>query len=226
MRVATFNVRGFRDGGDGVAEVVQAIEPDVLLVQETGSRRALRRFAAKTGMRAASDPWSPLRRRVKNAVLVREPLRLSSERLARFPDARRWYPRGVLVVRVDRDGEGGLWALSVHLGLGGDERGRQVEALLALIASLDGAMVLVGGDLNATPDMRAPSRLAESLRDAWAEVGEGDGETFPALAPIARIDYIFVGSGLRVRAAHVGSGGAHRVSDHLPVSVDLALAWE
>ncbi len=49
-----------------------ALRPDVLLLQETGSRRDLRRFAHDVGMRAARDPWSPLRRRVKNAVLLAE----------------------------------------------------------------------------------------------------------------------------------------------------------
>lgn len=224
MRVTTFNVRGFRDGRDRVAEVVRAIDPDLLLLQESGSRRALRRFAAETGMWVARDPWSPLRRRVKNAVLGREPWRLASMRLVRLPSPRVWYPRGALVARVERDGEGGLWVLSIHLGLGGDERGRQAGALLVLVASLEDAPVVVGGDLNATPDKRAASRLAASMRDAWAEVGEGNGATFPAPAPVARIDYIFVGSGVRVDAARVGAPGAGGASDHLPVTVDLRSA--
>ena len=73
MRVVTYNVRGFRDGRGRVASVVHALAPDVLLLQESGSRRALRRFADDVGMRVARDPWSPLRRRVKNAVLLAEP---------------------------------------------------------------------------------------------------------------------------------------------------------
>ena len=126
VRVVTYNVRGFRDGLGRVAAVVRELAPDVLLLQETGSRRDLRRFAAEVGMRAARDPWSPLRRRVKNAVLLAEPWSLVSFRLERFADARRWYPRGALVARAST-GSGDIWAISIHLGLDGAERARQAE---------------------------------------------------------------------------------------------------
>lgn len=224
MRVTTFNVRGFRDGRDRVVGVVREIEPDLLLLQETGSRRALRRFAIETGMCAVRDPWSPLRRRVKNAVLVRDPWRPAPGRSVRFTRARRWYPRGALVTRVDRDGHAPVWALSTHLGLGGDERGRQADALLGLVASLGGGPVVVGGDLNATPEERVPARIRAALSDAWVDAGEGDGATFPAPAPHARIDYVFVSAALQVRAAYVGTPDSGDASDHLPVTAEVVLA--
>lgn len=222
MRIATYNVRGFRDGRDRVIEAMRALDPDVLLLQEAGSRRALRCSAAAVGMHVALDPWSPLRRRVKNAVLVRGGSSILSARLVRFPGSRRWYPRGAMVARIGGPIE--LWALSVHLGLDGRERGRQAEALVATIAALDGAPMVVGGDLNATPDMRAPVRIAEALREAWAEAGEGIGATFPASAPSARIDYLFVGEELEIRSIAVADAGRDApASDHLPVVAELAL---
>ena len=222
MRVATYNVRGFRGGRDRVAHVVRGLDPDVLLLQETGSRRALRRFAAITRMHVARDPWSPLRRRVKDAVLVRDGATITSAHLVRFAGSRRWYPRGALVARVG--GSLDLWALSVHLGLGGRERVRQVEALLATIATLPEAPIVVGGDLNATPDTRAPARMAAVLRDAWTAAGRGAGATFPAAAPAARIDYLFVGAGLEIRSIRVVSGPEAPASDHLPVVATLRLS--
>jgi endonuclease/exonuclease/phosphatase family metal-dependent hydrolase len=219
VRVATYNVRGFREGRDRVVRAVRAIDPDVLLLQETGSRRKLRRFAAATGMSVAGDPWSPLRRRVKNAVLVRRGSSIASARLVRFAGSRRWYPRGAIVVRVGGAIE--LWALSVHLGLDGRERARQAEALIATIAPLEDAPVIVGGDLNATPDMRAPVRVAAALRDAWVEAGEGVGATFPATAPSARIDYLFVSEELEVRSVGLGSA-EEPASDHVPVIAEVA----
>jgi endonuclease/exonuclease/phosphatase family metal-dependent hydrolase len=222
MRAVTYNVRGFRDGLGRVAAVVRDLAPDVLLLQETGSRHDLRRFAADLGMRAASDPWSPLRRRVKNAVLVAEPWALTSFRLERFADARRWYPRGALVARASA-GPDDIWALSVHLGLDGAERARQAARVTELVAELDGGLVIVGGDLNATSDMPATARIAGALRDAWTQAGEGEGWTFPASAPTTRIDYVFVAEGGLVSGATVGASGAARASDHLPVAVDLRL---
>ncbi len=216
----TYNVRGFRDGRGRVESVVRALAPDVLLLQESGSRRSLRRFAHDVGMRVARDPWSPLRRRVKNAVLLAEPWRFGSVELRRFPSARRWYPRGALVARAT-NGSDAIWAVSVHFGLGGAERVVQGAALTDLVARLHDGTVVVGGDLNATPDTRATVRIASEIRDAWSHAGHGEGPTFPAVAPAARIDYVFVGGAVTIVRAAVGAEGASRASDHLPVSVDL-----
>lgn len=222
MRVVSYNVRGFRDGRDGVVAVVHELAPDVLLLQETGPRRKLRRVASSLGMRVARDPWAPFRRRVKNAVLVTDPSKVDAVRLVRFERAARWYPRGALVTRVRIDA-GCVWVISVHLGLDGDERGEQVDELVRLVESLGDDVVFVAGDLNATPDRPAVARLAAILTDAWHEAGEGGGQTFPAAAPTARIDYVFVRGPIQIRSVRVGAPGAEAASDHLPVSADLAL---
>jgi endonuclease/exonuclease/phosphatase family metal-dependent hydrolase len=218
--VATYNVRGFRDDVDRLVDAVHRLGPDVLLLQETGPRRTLRRFAATLGMEVAADPWSPLRRRVKDAVLVRPPWRLTVARQHRFPGSGLLYPRGVLVARADRPGAS-VWALSFHLGLRPAERTAHTELLLALAGGLAEAPVVLGGDLNASPDERAPARIAERYADAWVAAGEGDGATFPARAPAARIDYLFAGPGLRVTATRVAEEPA--ASDHRPVVADLRL---
>jgi endonuclease/exonuclease/phosphatase family metal-dependent hydrolase len=223
VRAVTYNVRGFRDGRSRATAVVRELAPDVLLLQESGSRRALRRFAGELGMRVASDPWSPFRRRVKNAVLLAEPWRFDSSELIRFPTARRWYPRGAVVARATA-GADVIWAVSVHFGLEGAERAGQAASLTDLAATLVGGLVIVGGDLNASPEARATARIAATLRDAWSNAGNGDGPTYPASAPTARIDYLFVGSAGAIVGATVGAEGASRASDHLPVAVDLRLA--
>jgi endonuclease/exonuclease/phosphatase family metal-dependent hydrolase len=222
VRVVTYNVRGFRDGRERVAAVVRGLRPDVLLLQETGSRRDLRRFAQDVGMRAARDPWSPFRRRVKNAVLLADPWRFMSVELVRFHRAPRWYPRGALVALVSAGGDV-VRAVSTHFGLGGEERGSQADRLVALAAPSEGGAVIVGGDLNATPDMRAVRRISAALTDVWPGAGHGQGPTFPAVAPTARIDYVFVGGQVQVMHARVETADASNASDHLPVSVDLRL---
>jgi endonuclease/exonuclease/phosphatase family metal-dependent hydrolase len=221
VRVATYNVRGFRSGVEPIAAVVNSLAPEILLLQETGSRRALGGFTRRVGMGASADPWSPFRRRVKNAVLARPPWRIDRTHLHRFEGSRRWYPRGALAALAVGDDDLRLWALSVHLGLDGSERGRHVEELLELVNRLagEGPPVVVAGDLNATPDMRVVMRLAEGLRDCW--IGADAGATFPSPAPSARIDYVFVSAGLRPVAGLVGGAGAEKASDHLPVAVDL-----
>jgi endonuclease/exonuclease/phosphatase family metal-dependent hydrolase len=222
----TYNVRGFRDGMGRVLGVVSALRPDVLLLQETGSRRSLRRFAAGASMRAVADPWSPGRRRVRNAVLLANPWEPSSIALARFAGSRRWYPRGALAVRATVDAGPSLWMVSTHLGLDGSERGQQADALIRSTAGFGQTPAVIGGDLNATPDMRAPARIAAHFPDAWISVERGDGFTFPASRPEARIDYVFVSGSITVEGASVGGEGSADASDHLPVCVDIAFATD
>src|SRR5437867_1759409 len=137
LRVVTYNARGFRDGLDLVADVVTHLAPDVVLLQESGSRRGLRRLGTAAGMEVAGDPWSPLRRRVKNAVLVKPPWRIVQHSLHRFGDSVRFYPRGALIAQVGRAGRR-LWAVSVHLGLRREEQLRHVRELTDLCAGLAG----------------------------------------------------------------------------------------
>lgn len=225
VRVVVYNVRGFRAGVQRVADVVRHFEPDLVLLNESGRRRSLRRFAAALGMEAAGDPRSTFARRVKNAVLVRPPWRVVSHRLHRFERLERFYPRGALIAHVGRSGER-LWAIAVHLGLSPPERRRHAQELTDLVAGLRGPVV-VGGDLNETPDRTAATWIGERLWDAWLLGGDVAGVTFPAGDPTARIDYLFVSEGVRVEGALVPDGfGASEASDHRPVVAELSLAGQ
>jgi len=221
VRVLVYNVRGFRDGLDRIVAVVQRTEPDLVLLNESGSRRRLRRFARAVGMHVGADPWSPFRRRVKDAVLVRPPWRIIAHRLHRFADVRRrMYPRGALIAHVGRAGQR-CWTISTHLGLHALERLHAAEELADLARGLDGP-VLIGGDCNETPDGRATSFLADRFWDAWLLGGDVAGETFPAADPTTRIDYLFVSEGVRVERMIVPA--VLEASDHLPVLAEVTLA--
>ncbi|HEX9124063.1 MAG TPA: endonuclease/exonuclease/phosphatase family protein [Actinomycetota bacterium] len=226
LRVLVYNVRGFRDGLDRVLGVVEPEEPDVVLLSETGARRTLGRFAEALGMAAAGDPLSPFRRRVKNAVLIRPPWRVISHRLHRFPRSERFYPRGALIAQLGRTGER-IWATSVHLGLHPRERRRHAEELADVVRGLPGPVV-IGGDLNETPEGRAVRHLAARFWDVWATAsgpeGEAAGHTFPAADPSARIDYLFVSDGFQVERAFVPHAAPVRAaSDHRPLVAELRL---
>jgi endonuclease/exonuclease/phosphatase family metal-dependent hydrolase len=217
MRItaATYNVRGFRAGVRVVADVAERLAPDVVLLQETGSRHALRAFADALGMSCAADPIAWARRRAKDAVLVREPWRVSSHRQVRFSGSALLYPRAALVAEVAGPG-GRLFAISTHLGLRGDERGRHARALAGLCDELDGPVV-IGGDLNMTADARAMVPLLERFIDAGAQAGP----TFPASEPAARIDFLLVSRQVTVRRSRVE---ASTVSDHAAVAAELEFA--
>lgn len=222
LRVVVYNVRGFRDGAGRVAAVLRQLRPDLVLMNETGGRMRLRRLARDVGMDVAPDPWSPLRRRVKNAILVRSPWRILEHHLHRFTDSVRWYPRGALIGRIERSGIE-VRTICVHLGVDPAERRRHVGDLLSVVDGLDGP-VLLGGDLNEHPQRRATASLGERLWDAWLLGGDVAGETFPAHAPTARIDFLFVSEGVRVERAMVPATPEARIaSDHRPVVAEVSL---
>lgn len=222
VRVVVYNVRGFRDGLERLVRHVGHFRPDVLLLNETGGRWRLRGFASALGMDVASDPWSPFRRRVKDAVLVRPPWRIVRRRQHRVDGGPWLYPRGALVVALEL-GAARLCAISTHLDLHPRERLTHARELLALVEDLD-TPIVAGGDLNEKPDGRAVGLLSERLRDAWLLGGDADGETFPADDPTARIDYLFVSEGIVVERVLVPSGPEARgASDHRPLVAELTL---
>ncbi|HEX6641205.1 MAG TPA: VOC family protein, partial [Thermoanaerobaculia bacterium] len=59
---------------------------------------------------------------------------------------------------------------------------------------------------------------AYGWRDAWAACGSGDGRTYPAHAPVKRIDYVFVARDAGCDAARVLET---TTSDHRPVLVTI-----
>ena len=60
------------------------------------------------------------------------------------------------------------------------------------------------------------------LRDAWIECGQGDGLTYPASAPVKRIDYLFLVGRLRCSSATVIES---TISDHRPLLVVVLASW-
>ncbi|HET7929115.1 MAG TPA: endonuclease/exonuclease/phosphatase family protein [Actinomycetota bacterium] len=222
VRVVVYNVRGFRDGSERLVRLVGHFRPDVLLLNETGGRWRLRRFATALGMDRAADPWSPFRRRVKDAVLVRPPWRIVGHRQHRFEGGPWLYPRGALVAVLEL-ADSRLCAISMHLGLHPRERLADAKAVAALVDEVD-APIVAGGDLNEKPDGRAVGFLSERFRDAWLLGGDADGETFPADLPTARIDYLFVSDGIVVERVLVPPGSdARQASDHRPLVAELTL---
>lgn len=132
-------------------------------------------------------------------------------------------PRGILRATLEMPGGTPLHVLNTHLDASGADHYRiqEVAQLVRLADSLRaaGGAVMLGGDLNAEPDSEVIGVLtAAGWRDAWAECGAGDGLTFPAAAPVKRIDYLFVSPGLRCTAARVLDSTA---SDHRGLLVEL-----
>ncbi len=240
VRVLVYNIHAGKDAGgtpnlQEVARLVLAHAADVVLLQEVdrGTKRSggvdqlqvlmdATEFAGAFGRTLDYDGGQYGIAALSRAGFGLEdtvPLRVSP------PQARAGgshEPRGALVTVVHT--EFGRWsAVTTHLDASaGDEyrlqEADQLEEIVRLRRAA-GLPLIVGGDMNATPDSAVVKKLlAFGLRDAWAECGKGDGFTYPASKPIKRIDYVFVTGALRCTSAEVIDTQA---SDHRPLLVHL-----
>ena len=213
-----WNVHGFRSGLGPVADVIAREQPDLVLLQESRSRRRARRLAKRLGMSWVSS--HRLFNRVRNAVLHSREWRLVSVKIQDFPKLGRTIRRGFIAAELRRLGAP-LTAVSTHLGLAPRERVHHARLLTDYLAPVKGPLV-VGVDVNEGPEGTAVRWIAERLFDTFATAGDGEGLTFPATAPGARIDYVFARDVTQVTASWVSSApNVRTASDHLPVVADL-----
>ncbi len=219
LRVATYNTRDFLDDAHLAARVVQALDPDVLCLQEVPRRLLsgwrLRRFARRCALRPTGSP----RGSGGTTVLVSDRVRLvdsGHRRLrVRWPDRTRGWARA----RVALPGGAELTAVSLHLSLRPEERERHVVDVLETLA--DTGPLVVAGDLNEESDGAAWQRL--DVPDRLRLVAP-DRPTYPARSPRRRLDVVFASPDLRVlphREVAVPDAVWQRASDHRPAWVDL-----
>ena len=238
VRVVTFNIH-HGAGLDGlvdlerIARVVEAGDPDVVGLQEVDRHFGERSqfvdqatwLAERLGMHvvfganldlAPPSPGAP-RRQYGTALLTHLKIRESANTLLPRPEGGE--QRGLLEALVKVRGMP-VRVFTTHLQNDSQaERLAQVEAIRGRLATVDESVVLLG-DLNATPAAPEIGALTEGLADAWATAGVGDGFTYDAATPHARIDYVLSSPDVVARTAAVVATDA---SDHLPVVVDLAL---
>ena len=238
LTVMTYNIRKGRDlqdvlDLDRAAAVIRAQQPDVVALQEVGRHwdattefkdqaAELGRLTGMASAYGANLDRDPLergapRRQYGTAILSAWPLRVSRNILLPRPGPE-VEQRGVLVADIDLDGEP-FRMFNAHLGISPEERRLQVRAILdeAESATMPHALF---GDLNAPPNAPEVAPLLERFADAWAIGGAGDGFTFPAAKPTARIDYVLVSAHFQVGQVTVPTLPG---SDHLSLVAELTL---
>ncbi|MEX1216154.1 endonuclease/exonuclease/phosphatase family protein [Saccharospirillum sp.] len=241
LRVMTYNVHSCigMDGKVDVARIARVIarsRPDVVALQEldVGRDRSegvdqAHQIARLLEMDVHFHPAMHIEEeRYGDAILTHLPQRLvKADLLPGLASRPNLEPRGALWVEVelyDRK----VQIINTHLGLNGQERKNQMEALLGLDwlgHPYCRAPVILCGDFNAVPLSPVCRILNKRLRDAQqAAEDHRPRRTFPARLPAVRIDHIYVGAGLTASRIEVPDSTLVRVaSDHLPLVADLKL---
>src|SRR6266508_3015227 len=221
--MVSYNVGSFRAGVDAVRGALEETEPDLVLLQDCGTRRHLLELAA--GLRMESHSSHRAFHAYRNAVLYRPQWRLSVGQVRRLPSGGGSTQRGFVVAFLRRRGLR-VAAISARLGAAAGEREVHARQLTDFEAGL-GLPAVLGVDMNEAPDGAATRWIAARMFDAFAAAADADGDTFPVSAPSVRMDHLFVTEGVLVMRAWCGSGSVvERASDHRPVFADADVESE
>jgi exodeoxyribonuclease-3 len=241
LRVVSYNIR-FGGGRriPMIAAFLDALEADVVVLQEATDRHAVDRLAGLTGMRHVAATSG-----VSVAALARSP----------FIDTTWHTPPGVRAFLEFQPAASDLRFIGLHLTSGLSRRGerarlRHLDAINETIGGRADDGTLLIGDLNSVAPgdqprvARMPFWLQLLLRvdgpvqtrvldrlsdDGWVDVyrrlhPDDPGYTLPAVAPQIRLDYLLAGPSL-VPRIHRCEPATHpelaRASDHLPLVADI-----
>lgn len=108
-----------------------------------------------------------------------------------------------------------LTIMGTHLGLKTDERDEQIERIVSALPCSE--KLILAGDFNFESSARAYAVLTSHLSDGLVQLKVAPEFTFPANKPDRRIDYIFVGTGIRpIQSSHSHISESSSASDHRP----------
>ncbi len=237
----SYNIlKGGEDRLPLILDVIRALAPDVVAVQEASNHGNIQTLSGELGMEFV---YAEANTTYSVAWLSRLPIR-RAENLRR-PALR----KSLLEIEVDWDGAPlRLFAAHLRPRISGEElRVQEVDAIVEALSAASGHPHLLVGDLNTispddifTPSASQPQEIVERIRRAYdaprlaisrllaagyvdcyrALHPDQPGYTFATRLPMARIDYIFAPMRMieRLRAVDVGhSAAALRASDHFPI---------
>jgi len=227
VRVASYNIRKCigldrRRDPHRIARVLHALGAGIVAIQESDKRLPPRAAALPREVILSETGLTPARVAATsvslgwhgNALLLGPDWRM--EHLNRLP-LPGLEPRGALI--ADLAGPPGpLRVVATHLGLRRRDRQQQMTQIMASLNFAPARPTVLLGDLNEW----APQAGFAPL-DPFFSLHK-PGRSFHARRPVAALDRVATGPGLRVAAMGVcRSGEAGRGSDHLPIWADLCL---
>lgn len=236
LRVLSYNVHSQRDDVAALAEVVRSTRADVVIVQEAPRRFRWRykcaALADRLGLVVAAGGLPAL----GNLLLTNLRVRVRRTWCQRYPLTPGRHLRGAVFAEcavgpaaapstatAPAPGEAWFVVAGTHLSTDPDERPGQADRFRRELSAVR-LPVIVGADVNETPDGRAWGTIAAGLTDAGLVTGCGDQATFPCADPRRRIDGLFVDERIEVLGYEVlDDERTRRASDHFPIMADLRL---
>ncbi len=235
LRVATYNVHRCR-GLDGrtnpgrIAEVIRAVEPDVIALQEVigagpNSQGHAEQIGALLGMGWVMAPARHLRGALfGNVVLSRFPIRDHAQYDLSWKTCE---PR--CCQRVDIGiGDDTLHLYNVHLGTAFLERRYQAARLSAFVHDrrVDVPKIVLG-DFNEWMKGLATALLSEQLQSIDLRGHLRRRRTYPGVFPVLHLDHIYYEGTVHVMKIELPKTRLSLMaSDHLPLVAELRVRFD
>lgn len=234
LRVVTYNIhrgRGLdrRTRPERIAEVLQALNPDIIALQEVvGPGRTSAGHAeiigAALGMGWIMGPVRELRsHQFGNMILSRFPMWNHAQHDLSWKTCE---PRGTQRVAVDV-GPGTLQVYNAHLGTALLERRYQAARLGAWVHDRrTPAPKILLGDFNEWSRTLAGDILAERLESIDIFQFLKRRRTYPGIFPLVHLDHIYYEGDIAVRDVSLPKTRlALLASDHLPLVADITVKF-
>lgn len=229
--VITYNIH-HGEGIDGkidldrIADVVRAQNPHIVCFQEvdrnlprTNHMDMPKLLSEKLGMAVLFEPnYKFDGGDYGNAIFTNLPV-VNTENIA-LPNPISAEPRGCLVAALEWQGRK-IMMMNTHLGLNGQERLAQAEAIQA---KLENGPVILAGDMNEHITAPGMQVLTQKLKDTFEKNTGTLHATIPVQQPVRRIDFIFVSGEWEIISFEIIQNEMSRIaSDHLPCTTKIQL---
>jgi len=234
LRVMTYNINYGSRGAAQIIKVVRAARPDVLCLQETRAyqkwpdpvpelQRLLPDWHMARGSEVTTLSRFPIVAQRTHAMPIKTGRVILETQIA--VKKRRF---SVFNVHMSTASSGANYAesrlrqmfgLPIYASSTADIRRRQTKILMSVTSKVSGSQIVMG-DFNNPPRGLVYRELTGRFHDAFHAAGWGWGYTFRADLPVLRIDYIFLGPGIRASRSFVPAMSA---SDHRPLVAEISL---
>jgi endonuclease/exonuclease/phosphatase family metal-dependent hydrolase len=229
IKVASYNIRKSigtdrRRQPERILKILNELDADVVALQEVDRRFGQRVTTLSPDLIIDHTDYMPVRYGIReqslgwhgNVLLVRKTSEVTNQQRIELPALE---PRGAVLADVAVNGET-IRVVGMHLGLIGNWRMKQAEAVVAHLEKAEGNMpTVIMGDLNQWSE--DGGCLAEFARHHDVI---SPGPSFHSRRPMLALDRIILSRDFKLEATGVHHTALARTgSDHLPVWAQLSL---